>query len=132
MRGIILLVLFLVASTTAYATGVRAVIADVGIKESLQKKNSVLTPLISEKYEYHHVCGCCEKDVQCDMMQKAIRWKDGNAYDSLTKWKVKWDYGYNHESTYCYADSFRITLDIIIQIPRWVCMGNSAPPIPQR
>ncbi len=123
----ILLTLFLAASATSYAAESRAVVADVANKQSFHQKNTILSPLVSDIYEYHNICGCCEKDVQCDMMQKAIRWKDGNAYDSLTRWKMKWGYGYNHDSNYCYADSFRITLDIVIQIPRWVCMGNSAP-----
>ncbi len=101
MKGIIILTLFFVASATQYAAESRAVVADVANKESLHQKNTILLPLVSETYEYHNVCGCCEKDVQCDLMQKAIWWKDGNAYDSLTKWKMKWDYGYNHESTYC-------------------------------
>jgi predicted secreted Zn-dependent protease len=126
IKGIILLTVLLVASVTSYAAENLLAVADVAKKESLHKKNTVLPPLFSQKYEYHRVCGCCEKDVQCDMMQKAIRWRDGNSYDSITKWKMKWDYGYNYDSTYCYADSFRIKLDIIIQIPRWICLDNSA------
>ncbi len=86
-----------------------------------KKKNNVLSPLHTEKYEYYEVCGCCEKDLQCEMSDKAIRWKDGNRYDSVTNWKVKWDYDYNRGPETCFADSFRVNIDIIFHLPKWVC-----------
>jgi predicted secreted Zn-dependent protease len=94
-------------------------------KEDSRLKNGVLPPLVSERYEYHDVCGCCEKDIQCDMLDKALRWKDGNDYDSITNWKVTWDNKYKRGSGYCAADSFRVNVDIVIQLPRWVCAGNA-------
>jgi predicted secreted Zn-dependent protease len=94
-------------------------------KEDFQRRNGVLPPLVSERYEYHDVCGCCEKDIQCDMLDKALRWKDGNDYDSITDWKITWDNKHKRGPDYCAADSFRVIVDIVIQLPRWVCSGSA-------
>lgn len=91
------------------------------------RRNHVLPPLHTEKYEYYDVCGCCEKDLQCDMMDKAIRWKDGNKYDAITRWKVKWDYAYSRDEHACLADSFRVDVEIIFHLPKWVCDGHAPP-----
>ena len=84
-----------------------------------KNRNSVLEPIHTEKYEYYDVCGCSEKDLLCDLTQKAIRCNDGKKYDSVTNWKVKWDYGYNREAKTCSPDSFRVTVDVIFRLPKW-------------
>lgn|SRR5574337_785858 len=96
------------------------------------KRNHVLPPVSTEKYEYHEVCGCCEKDLQCEMMDKAIRWKDGSTYDSITKWRMKWDYAYDRDAHACRTDSFRVSADITIQLPKWVCAGHAPPALTKK
>jgi predicted secreted Zn-dependent protease len=99
-------------------TGAGAVIVN-------QAGNSVLDPLYNEKYEYYEVCGCSEKDVQCDLTLKAIKCSDGNKYDSVTNWRVKWDYGYSRASKTCSPESFRVTVDVIFRLPKWVREVNA-------
>ena len=103
-------------------------------KESVvaEKRNHVLSPFHTEKYEYYEVCGCCEKDLQCEMMDKAIRWKDGNKYDSITKWKVKWDYAYSRDDNACFTDSFRVNIEITFHLPKWVCGGQPPPSLAEK
>lgn len=93
------------------------------------RKNIVLPPLITEKYEYYEVCGCTEKDLQCDMSEKAIRWRDGNKYDSITSWKVDWNYSCNRDSGSRFADSFRLSVDIAIHVPQWTPTADAPRPL---
>lgn len=126
VKKLIVVILLITASQARLAPGQdEAGGASTGKEPGVRKHHSVLPPLISEKKEYHDVCGCCAKDIQCDMVEKAIRWKDGNGYDSITKWKASWDYGHDRDNEFCYADSFKVTLDITIELPRWVCEGNA-------
>jgi predicted secreted Zn-dependent protease len=97
-----------------------------------ERKNSVFPPSHTETYQYYEVCGCCEKDLQCEMMDKAIRWKDGSKYDSITKWKAKWDYDYSSDNHSCFTNSFRITMEIIFHFPKWVCEGHAPPSLTQK
>ena len=89
-------------------------------------------PVVTERYEYYEVCGCCEKDLQCEMSDKAVGWKDGNKYDSITKWKVKWDYKYSSDDHACFADSFRLNMEIIFHLPKWVCSGHAPRSLAER
>ncbi len=98
----------------------------------LERRNHVLSPLLTERYEYYEVCGCCEKDLQCEMTEKAIRWKDGNKYDAITRWKVKWDYDYSRDDDACAADSFRVEVEIAFHLPKWVCDGNAPRPLAEK
>ncbi|OGW35055.1 MAG: hypothetical protein A2010_18265 [Nitrospirae bacterium GWD2_57_9] len=88
---------------------------------STARQHRVLPPAVTEQQEYYDLCGCCEKDLQCEMTEKAIRWKDGKKYDSVTSWKVKWDYAYNRSSHACFADNFRVTMNVVFRLPRWTC-----------
>ncbi len=97
-----------------------------------QKRNNVLPPIHTEKYEYYDVCGCCEKDLQCEMSDKAIRWKDGNRYDSVTNWKVKWDYSYNRDEHTCLTESFRLNVEIMYHLPKWKCTGHAPSSLSQK
>lgn len=90
-----------------------------------KKRNQVLEPVRNERYEYYEVCGCSEKDLHCDLMEKAIKCSDGKKYDSVTNWKVKWDYDYNRGGDACSAAAFRVTVDIIFRLPKWVSNGEA-------
>jgi predicted secreted Zn-dependent protease len=85
-----------------------------------KKNNNVVGPAINEKYEYYEVCGCSEKDLHCDLMDKAIKCSDGKKYDSVTNWKVKWDYDFNRVGGACSTAAFRVTVDVVFRLPKWV------------
>ena len=83
------------------------------------KQNTTLPPMIMEKYDYYEVCGCCEKDLDRELKQKCITWNDGKKYDSVTNWKLKWDYGRIPAPGFCTAGSFTVKVDITYQLPKW-------------
>ena len=99
--------------------------AQTGAAPAQAKGHRVLEPAYSEKYEYYEVCGCSEKDLQCDLTLKAIRCSDGKKYDSVTNWKVTWDYGYNREGGTCSTEAYRVTVDVVFRLPKWVRDANA-------
>jgi predicted secreted Zn-dependent protease len=124
MRGIILHLLLLSVAAAAFAGEGRPVVASLG-KDPVPRKKNIAPPLVAEKYDYYEVCGSCEKDLQCEMNQKGIKWDDGKKYDSVTTWKVKWDYGYDRAPQTCSADSFRVTVEILFRLPKWTRTGDA-------
>jgi predicted secreted Zn-dependent protease len=106
MKGINAVLLLLTVAGTVSAGVVRG--------------NDAAQPVVTEKYEYYEVFGGCEKDVQCDLQRKCITWKDGKKYDSVTNWKIKWDYDHNPSAQNCSPNSFRVTVDVTFHLPKWV------------
>ncbi len=125
IKKIMISILFVTTAITAFAGQEGVGVENSKKDRGLLKENTIVPPLLTEKYEYHEVFGNCEKDVQCEMLQKAIRWKDGKKYDSVTSWKVKWDYAYNRDSQACFADSFKVSIEITFRLPKWVCKGKA-------
>jgi predicted secreted Zn-dependent protease len=123
-KGTMLSVLVLCLTATALAGEERPIVAHLGKDPAPQKKN-VISPTVIEKYDYYEVGGCCEKDIQCDLKQKCIKWNDGKKYDSVTSWKVRWDYGYDRAPQTCSVDSFRVTVAISFRLPKWSRPGDA-------
>ena len=90
------------------------------------KKNEVLPPVHTERYEYYEVCGCSEKDLHCDLTDKAIKCKDGKKYDSVTNWKVTWDYDYNRGGDACSTAAYKVTVAVIFRLPKWVSSRDAS------
>ncbi len=121
---------FLIAVAGFVSAGERDLVtASVGTIPAGQRGNGTLAPIVTEKYEYYEVCGCCEKDLKNDLKKKCIRWDDGRKYDSVTNWKLKWKYGYTRAPEACAADSFTVTADITFQVPKWVSTGDAPQPL---
>jgi predicted secreted Zn-dependent protease len=118
LRVAILCLLLLSMAAAAFAEENLPVVANLG-KESVSRKKSVAQPRVIEKYDYYEVGGGCEKDILCDLKQKCVKWDDGKNYDSVTSWKVKWDYGYDRAPQTCSPDSFRVTVAITFRLPKW-------------
>jgi predicted secreted Zn-dependent protease len=94
--------------------------------------NSTVPPVVTEKYKYYEICGCCEKELQGELNQKCIRWSDGKKYDSVTNWKLKWDYGHSQASGACAVDSFTVTVDITFHVPKWVRTDDAPQPLVEK
>jgi predicted secreted Zn-dependent protease len=94
--------------------------------EPANNKSHVVSPVVNEKTEYYEVCGNCEKDVQSELREKCIKVANGERYDSITNWKVKWDYGHTRASETCTAEFFVVTVDIVYRLPKWVRTGEVA------
>jgi predicted secreted Zn-dependent protease len=122
-KGIIIFFLLLMpVAVTSYAGAgdgsVNLASVDRGIY--LHKNNTVVPPVVTEHYEYYDVRGDNEKTLRCDMSKNGCRWSDGKKYDSVTTWRVKWDYDYDRGPQTCSAESFKATIDIIFRYPKWV------------
>ena len=112
--------LFFLLMTVAVASG-----ASETIPESTNyNKNHLVPPVVNEKTEYYEVCGGCEKDVQSELREKCIKLANGEKYDSITNWKVKWDYSHSRAPETCTAESFVVTVDIVYRLPKWVRTGE--------
>ncbi len=94
--------------------------------------NNTVPPVIREKYKYYEVCGCCEKELEGELKQKCIRLNNGKKYDSVTNWKLKWDYGHSQTPGTCAVDSFAVTVDITFQVPKWVRTGDEPRPLVEK
>jgi len=88
------------------------------------RKDPVVSPVVSEKTEYYEVCGNCERDVQTELQAKCIKLANGEKYDSITNWKVKWDYSHSRASETCTAESFVVTVDIVYRLPKLARTGE--------
>ncbi len=84
-----------------------------------EQKDGIFPPVVKEKYEYYKVCGICEKDLDCDLKEKCITFTDGKKYDSITIWKINWDYGYNNTANTCKADTFTVNVEVTFRLPKW-------------
>jgi len=117
---------FIVVAVAAFASAGEEETNHVNtISSNSRQAISFNPPVVTEKYEYYEVCGICEKDLQCDLKQKCITWDDGKKYDSVTNWKVKWNYGYTNGSNSCRADSFTVTVDVVFRLPKWARTDNA-------
>jgi len=83
-------------------------------------------------YDYYEVSGGCLGDLKHDLSGKACRLSDGSKYDSVTKWRVAWDYGYNKSGGMCSADGFRLTVDIIVRLPAWLHRSSAGQPLSEK
>ncbi len=101
--------------TDAAGTGERPIGNDV----AGPMRNTTAPPVLRERYDYYEVCGCCEKDLQCDLAKKCVGSNAGKKYDSMTDWKLKWDYGRSRGPALCAADSFTVTVYITFHLPKW-------------
>jgi len=119
-KGMSVFLLLLFVAAASFAGEGKADQTPIGQKVLFQSKSSIIPPVVTEKYEYYDVCGICEKDLQCDLKQKCITWNDGKKYDSVTSWKINWDYGHNNIANTCKADSFTVNLEVIFRLPKWV------------
>ena len=126
IQGIGMIVLVAVVTAANISGDLNADAAQSDARVPSEKVNVVMPPVVNEKYEYYEVCGCCEKDLHCDLKDKCIKWSDGNKYDSVTNWKVTWDYGVKRSPRQCTVDSFTVTVDVVFHLPKWV-RPNDAP-----
>jgi len=131
-RGIKFFLLLMIAAATSRAGEKNVDFSHLSNDLSDQQKTGIVLPVVNEKYEYYEVCGRCEKDIQCELQQKCIKQNDGKKYDSVTNWKVKWDYGYSHTPQTCRADSFTVTVEIVYHLPKWVRTGDAPRPLVEK
>lgn len=118
--------LFIALASASHATDNSYKVASVE-KERPGKNPAALPPVVTEKYKYYEVRGGCEKELHGQLCKNCITWDDGKKYDSATSWNVKWNYDYDRTAQACSADSFKVTVDVLFQFPKWVRMDDAPP-----
>lgn len=119
IKRIIVSCLLIPFGVTSFAAEDRVNMASIERDQTVWVRSKVLPPKVTEKYEYYEVCGCDEKELQCDLKQKCVRWNDGHKYDSLTSWDMGWDHGYDQTSESCAINSFKPIIEITFRYPKW-------------
>jgi len=122
ITGFVALIIFLIAVTVFAGEGGSTV---TPVDNSRPQRNTVVPPVVNETYKYYEVGGCCEKDLLCDLKEKCIRIDDRKKADSITNWKMKWNYGHHHSVETCTTDSFTVTVDVVFSLPKWVPNGQA-------
>ncbi len=120
MKCIVALFLLMTVAAIAFAAGNGGEVASIDPDLSLSKTSRVASPVVTEKYEYYEIRGCCEKDLHCQLCQKNCKWNDGRKYDSSTSWHVTWDYDYVRTPQSCSAGPFRTAVEIKFRYPKWM------------
>lgn len=118
MKNVLVSFLIFSAALPAFAAEVRINVASVD-RDIYRLKAKVLPPLVTEKEEFYEVTAQDERELRKQMRQNGTAWSDGNKYDSVTRWRVTWDYGYDKTPQSCSPDSFRANIDIAIRYPKW-------------
>jgi predicted secreted Zn-dependent protease len=121
--------LLIAAAVTAFAADDRFDVAsiDKDIRPGIQ--NRVVTPLVTEKYEYYEIRGNSVKELRGQMCRNGCSLNDGERYDSVTSWRWRVNYGYERAPQACTADSFNVALVIIYRYPKWVHTDGAPQPL---
>jgi predicted secreted Zn-dependent protease len=112
------------SSFPAFAADDGIEIASVDRKFYLRER-AVLAPAVREKRELYEVTGCGESELRDQMTRQGTAWSDGKKYDSVTRWRVTWDYGHDRSLQSCSAEAFQATAEITIRYPKWVGRDNA-------
>lgn len=117
--------LLMAIAVTTFAGENKFDVASIDKDLLLRRKYNVAKPMIAEKYEYYEIRGDDEKEIRRQMGQNGTKWNDGKTYDSVTRWDIDWDYGYDSAPQGCKVDSFRTILKITFRYPKWLRTDNA-------
>jgi predicted secreted Zn-dependent protease len=131
MKKVLFFLLFFPTALPAFAAGDKVDLASVD-RNIYRLKARVLPPLVTEKEEYYEVTGQDEKELRKQMSRNGSSWSDGNRYDSVTSWRVTWDYGYDLTPRACSPASFRAHVEIAIRYPKWIRADDVPSPLKEK
>lgn len=121
-----LTLLFLLIAAPVLAGEDRTEIASIDRKSVGPELKKFIPPAVTERYEYYEITGAHEQELRDQLSKKGIKWDDGKRYDSVTRWRMWWEYGEGGAREACSPDSFRVHLEITYLLPRWTGMDRAA------
>jgi predicted secreted Zn-dependent protease len=124
MKSTLFFIPLMIVAVSAFAAQDKVEMASVDKDVHLRVIKPSVPPVVTEKYEYYEVKGGSETELRCDMNNNSCKWEDGKKYDSVTSWRVKWDYGYDRGSQACSAVSFKASVEVVFRYPQWVNAGG--------
>ena len=86
-------------------------------------------PLVRETYDTYNVHGTSIPELRAGLRRSGVRMNNGDMYDALTSWNVRWEYDYDRSPAGCSVDDFRALVDVIIRYPRWVPNDDAPAPL---
>jgi len=86
-------------------------------------------PRVRETYVTYNVHGTSIPELRAGLSRNGVRMNNGDIYDALTSWNVKWEYDYDRSLDGCSVDDFRTVVDVTIRYPRWVSNDNAPAPL---
>jgi len=127
MKKILFFLLLFPTAHHSFATDNRFDIASLDKDSYRHDQRKALAPAVRETHEYYEINGWGEKELRDQMTRQGTAWSDGKKYDSITRWRVKWDYEYDRSAQSCSAATFQATAEITIRYPRWVRDDDASP-----
>lgn len=127
VAGRVLAVAVLMAATHAPAAARAEELASLegSVLRPAQPRPSV--PIVRETYDTYDVRGTSIPELRAGLRRYGVRMNDGNTYDALTSWNIRWEYDYDRTSGSCSIDDFRAFVDVTILYPRWISDDNDDP-----
>lgn len=86
-------------------------------------------PRVRETYDTYNVHGTSIPELRAGLSRNGVRMNNGDIYDALTSWDVKWEYDYDRSHGGCSVDDFRAVVDVTIRYPRLVSNDNVPAPV---
>jgi predicted secreted Zn-dependent protease len=86
-------------------------------------------PRVRETYDTYNVHGTSIPELRAGLSRNGVRMNNGDIYDALTSWDVKWEYDYDRSHGGCSVDDFRAVVDVTIRYPRWVSNDDAPAPL---
>ncbi|MHB8845735.1 MAG: DUF922 domain-containing protein [Nitrospirota bacterium] len=131
MKSTLISLILFSAAFPAYAAGDPVELASVD-HDTYHLKAKVLLPLVTETQEHYEITGQDEKELRKQMSRNGSSWSDGSTYDSITRWRATWDYGYERTARMCRPDSFRANIEITIRYPKWTPADDAPSPLREK
>ena len=74
---------------------------------------------ITEEHEYYDVSGTTPEEIRHHMTKNGTKWDDGQTYDAVTTWDIRYRYDTTREGGGCYVTSAKTKIGIIFRYPRF-------------
>ncbi len=129
MKKMILILLLAVFAMPALAHEETVMVAMVDRVPVVRPGRVYVPPTVREFYEYYEIKGFSAGELRDQLSQNGCEWDDGKKYDALTRWHLKWAYETDRDSMSCYPGSFKVTLDIVFRLPKWVRTDDTINPL---
>lgn len=87
---------------------------------------------ITEEHEYYDVSGATPQEIRRQMTKNGTKWDDGETYDSVTTWDIKYRYDTSREGNGCYVTSAKTKIGIVFRFPRFTPQADTPDSIRNR
>jgi predicted secreted Zn-dependent protease len=76
-------------------------------------------PSVDETVSYYEVSGSSAQELRAAMDRLGPESDDGERFDAMTRWHVRWRYRYESDGDHCSISAFTTSVEIRMTLPRW-------------